>query len=266
MKDFIIFYRGHQGSGALVNTLMYCKKINVPGMEPFDDWNFTNGPLKKDISLKTLLKFLSLTFSHDENAQQELDGIYSQYSDNEIPKIARNGRAIGFKMRLRRRSLISIVRFSKKNNIFAFVLVRRDHFLWAISACRGQLQFQLALDKLPDQERHNVTLDTKRFRSKLLGCYIGTLQAKVLLVTLRLFGVSSRQICYEDMCSDREAFFRKIFKDLNINLTEKEILRMLDRPLKLKKVHTRPPEEFISNFEEIRAIYLWWSRFFPFFE
>jgi hypothetical protein len=261
MKNFIIFNTEKEGSCALVTTLDQFEQVTIISefIEPFDRHMFVNHPNGPghDMSREDFIQCLGLIYGTSEGDLEQLNAIYRRYRSDCRFEFAR-GKALGFKMRFRRKWKKDLFSLLKRCGVTAFVLFRQDVLRWALSKYhgdgtgkKGHLQFStVSIKDLPKMEVH-----WKLLKKQIERCEKRIADRERLLEDLRNFGIAAHPLFYEDFCADKTAYFKRLFETLDIAISEPAIAATLRRGSLYKKVHPEQLSEFISNHEEILGKY-----------
>ncbi|QXD31412.1 hypothetical protein [Candidatus Pelagisphaera phototrophica] len=84
------------------------------------------------------------------------------------------------------------------------------------------------------------------------------------LQRLKRYGIKAYPILYEEFLENKHAFFKRIFKILNVDADDKAIEKSIGKGTALKKVHSNDISEFIENHEEIMERF--GNRFTPWWD
>lgn len=243
MKDFVIFFHGHEGSSATISQL---KKLNnyidVIGFEPFD----ANKKPLIDVDMKKMFNLL-FTKHATVNYVKNINNIYNNYYKREFPNFNKK-LSVGFKMRPK--MITSIQPILKKNNVVVFVLFRQNILKWAISKCRpNSYQFKLLQGKI--QQNPKLNIDIALLDKKIQECRNLHEQKRKLLKNFINNRIIAYPIYYEKMCEDKEGYFKDILKKLDVKISDKEFNNFISKENFFKKVHSDNLEDFITNYDEL---------------
>jgi hypothetical protein len=265
VRNFIIFYNGKEGSTPLVRTLDNFEQIHIvrqgEGMawEPFDP--HASGEIIDD----DLVRCMDLIFSPEPVFLDALNEVYMKtarhplsYFDKTVP--------VGFKMRYAKRSaecLRKIFSILRRNNVVAFVNIRKDILRWALSRYhgdgsgkgKGHLQFDLAAGRITREEIPILTVDLKKLKDHIDKCTRINSQKISLLKDLADFGIESSPLYYEDFCGRRREFFERMLSGLGLKISDKEMIETLGKEMPLKKVHSDDISTFVENYKEVLQRY-----------
>lgn len=267
MKDFLILFWGREGSSALVATLERFPMIDLVGFEPFDDYVFLeakHGGLGKDMPGTTLVECLKLIYDRsDPDAPARLRALYRQYRNRGLNDFKREGRSVGFKMRIFPESRWShreeIFEVLSDHRVVAFVTIRRDVFRWALSTFRpAATQFRVARGEVSVQELPKLTIDPRELARRIEASEQRNRRKEALLGELEAAGVEAFPLYYEDFCENKPLLFRTLLNALGVRLSDQELSGVLAKEIRFKKVHSENIREFVSNSEELL------DRFEPF--
>lgn len=243
MKNFVIFFNGHEGSTAIISHLKKLENmVDIIWYEPFD-----NCHLKKRLGGRDLKNIFKAVFSNHTQGYTVASKIYKSYSDKPLTKFSAN-KSVGFKMRCR--AFNDIHPILKEKKVVVFVLIRRNIARWALSRCRpNSLQFKLVRKEIDQNPKLDV--DLKLFEQKVELCQRLLKEKKDLLNTCRKLGIEAHPIYYEDYCEDKVGFFTNIFGKLGIRMDKKHIESFANRDVYFKKVHDDDISKFVTNYQEV---------------
>jgi hypothetical protein len=285
MKNFIIFFRGREGTTPLVSILNNFKQLNIVhrvdymGYEPFE---FANcGPM----SAKDLKTCFELIYSNKPLDMVRLNEIYTKTAKKPLEAFDKS-KSIGFKNRfsLPRKPLQMVskypksfkyfifgiqmyrrVRFEqlvipilKKNHIMTFFAIRQNVLRLALSEYhgdgyghRGHLQFKLASGEITKDEIPKISVDCDRLE-ELISKYERHVQRKkALMEKFEHLGIKTYALMYETFCDDKLEFFKVFFRKLNIEVSDKEIETAIRQGSVFKKVHSDNISDFVINHKEV---------------
>ena len=289
LKNFILFFNGKEGTSALIHLLNNFEEVSIVhqeenrGWEPFD--THSCGLIKPN----DIKECLDILFDSDDlvNDWSRLNQIYKKTAraplDNNILK--RN--AIGFKMRFydprgKYRLFSSFICFYRnyytmrenlkynsmmmevlqKENMVVFMMVRLDVFRWALSKYhgdgtgkKGNLQFKLAKGTMKKEEIPKINVDVNKFKKILEDCKYLINRKKKLYQKLKTKNIQVHPIFYEDFCNDKVSCFQRFFESLGYTMSEKLIIKVLNKGAYFKKVHSNDISDFVINHEEINDLF-----------
>lgn len=244
MKDFMILYRGHEGSSAIISHLKKSSNIDIVGFEPFDTHH-----MKKHLKGPDLARVFKLMFDKSVNFgyNKQIKDIYSQYTEIPINNIDKK-KSVGFKIRLRAWPVIKNI--IVKNNVVCFVLIRKNILKWAISRLRSNtLQFQLINKDITANPKLYVKIEDLDEKIRLCQKLLDDKQK--LINALKADGVDVHPIYYEDYCNNKYKFFENVFNKLDIKMTNQELKKFAEIEVHFKKVHSNDIKDFIENYDEV---------------
>lgn len=244
MKDFIIFFRGQEGSSAIISYLQKINHINIIGFEPFDCHH-----MKKKLIGDDLKKIFNMIFdkSITQNNNQQIKNIYKKYTNIAINDIDKT-KSIGFKMRPR--EINNYIDVIKKNNVVIFVLIRRDISRHAISMCStNRLQFDLITKKINKNPKQII--DLKMLATNIDICKNVLKHKKILIKSLKKQGINVCPLYYEDFCKDKFTFFKYILNKLDIIMNDQAIIKLVKSNISFQKVHDDDIKKFVINYDEV---------------
>ncbi len=246
MKPFIIFFKGQEGSSAIISYLQKLKQTNILGFEPFDTHHMKAKLVGED--LKRIFKLIfdkNIKFNYNQNIKQ----IYKKYTDIQINNIDKK-KAIGFKMRPR--ELNNIMDVIKKNDVTVFVLIRHDICRHAISMCStNRLQFDLKAGKIQKNPKHKIDLSILNKNIEI--CKNVLKQKQYLINMLKKHNINVYPIYYEEFCKNKAKFFNNMLRKLDIKLSQEELQKFASCTIPFKKVHDERIKKFVINYDEVVA-------------
>lgn len=238
--NFVIFFKGHEGSSAIITHLNKHPKINIVGFEPFDQH-----VMKKPLRNEKLAVALDLTFKQDPKIQI----MYKHYTDRDFPKLYKNAYN-GFKMRPRNIKFIKPV--LKNRSVKVFVLIRKDLFRLALSKYdESHNQFKLMRKK----QDFKITVDLDKFDFYYRLVHEQLEEKQRMIKEFNKYGIETFPIYYETYCDNKKQFFANFFKKLDIDTTNKEIEELVKQNPHYKKVHDKDITKYVINHEELLSAY-----------
>jgi len=242
MKDFIIFFHGHEGSSATVSQLKKLDNIDIIGFEPFD-------ANKKPLISKDIKKIFTLIFNKNvkKNYIEAINPIYKYYYKRDFPEFDKS-KSVGFKMRIK--NLHDILPIAKKHNVVVFILFRHNILKWAISKCRPN-SYQFKLVKGQIQENPPLNIDFNMLDKKIEECKKLHEQKKMILNRCIKDRLRAYPIYYEYMNEDKEKYFGDILDKIGITLSPDELSNFIAKQNYFKKVHSDNLEDFVINYNEL---------------
>ncbi len=301
MRDFIIFFEEKEGTSPLVRLLNNFESISIihqvnnSGWEPFDSHNC--GP----ISLRSLERCLDLVFNKTSIDFKRLNRIYIRTATRLLEEINRGTGTVGFKMRFRppRENFPYTIVFSRwnrlsrifaqyhtrpskhmipfkhmminllrRNDVVVFLAVRQDLLRWGLSKYHGDgtgkpghLQFKLAAGKISRDEIGKIQVDCTRLEEIITKCEESNVRKRRLVEELKLAGIQTHLLLYEDFLTDQQQYFSQILNYLELETSKGEIDAVLKRGAYFKKVHSDDISDFVENHEEVKEKF--GDRFVP---
>lgn len=281
MRNFIIFFRGKEGTSPVVRLLDHFEKISIihavnnSGWEPFDRrWCGL-------MPLRNLERCLDLVFSRVSIDFDRLNRVYLRTAKAPLAEFDQTG-AVGFKMRFHApknhfpimRKFPHLERWSKtsqdrafrrmmfdvlkRNDVVVFVVVRQDVLRWALSTYHGDgtgrpghLQFKLASGKIDRDEIGTIHVDCARLEQILSHCAKAHAKKRRLMEDLKLAGIRCHVLRYEDFLADKTQYFRRILDCLDLTVSIEELEEVLKQDAVFTKVHSDVISDFVENHEEI---------------
>ena len=289
VRNFILFFEEKEGTSPLMRLLdnfsqiSVVHQINSAGWEPFDRHNC--GPM----SLGDLAQCLESIYGADPAGMENLNRIYMKTAIKPLEAINKSA-SVGFKMRFVppggtlpfasrlpilgdfvqarylqyqasrgrfRRTMFSLL---KKCGVIVFVAVRQDVFRWALSKYHGDgsgkpghLQFDLVSGKVQREEIPRIHVDCRRLEKLIAQCERSHDRKRVLIEDLKRDGIGAYPLRYEEFMGDRQRFFGRICKRLEIPASAQEIAAALDRGTAFQKVHSDDISGYVVNHEEVSA-------------
>jgi hypothetical protein len=245
MKDFIIFFKGQEGSSAIISYLKCVEHINIIGFEPFDCHHMDRPLIGPDLT-----KIFRLIFDKNiKNYNTNIQELYSKYTKTPINNINKT-KSIGFKMRPR--NLPDIIDTLRDNNIVVFVLIRKDIARHALSMCNSNhLQFQLIAKQIQKNPQHQI--DIKKLSENIARCIHIQKEKTNLINNLKRHNITVHKIFYEDFCTNKQLFFKNLLAKLDITLTTQELNTLVNTDIKFQKVHDDDISKFVINYQEVLA-------------
>lgn len=284
MRHFVIFFTGKEGTSPLLNLLDNFSQVSIirleeacsAGLEPFDRHHC--GPM----SDRNLRRSLEMVLGRDGFELEELNRIYLKTSISGPIGAVRPDTSIGFKMRLRypKDSRMRIPGFSalnecleewrrmsflraaerilKKTGAVAFFAIRQDLLRWSLSkyhgdgTCRpGNLQFRLAGGEIGRDDIGRIQVDCRRLGEIIAGSSQMLSRKLRLIEDFRSSGIDAHPLFYEDFLEDKIAYFRRLFRILEIDITDQDIAEALEKGAYFEKVHSSDISDFVVNHEEV---------------
>jgi len=285
MRSFIIFFDEKSGTSPLVRLLDRFDLITVlhqegnTGFEPFDRHNCGR------MALSDLKHCLELIYDQGPRKTDELNRIYTRTAKRSLDVIGEKG-VVGFKMRFtppnpypfhinrapwwnslygqkfRKRYFQSFKNMMfdvlARHDIVVLVAVRQDVLRLGLSIYHGDgtgkpghLQFNLARGAVARDEIGKIDVDCERLEEIILSCEFSHDEKRRLIEDLRQAGIRSQPILYEEFVADKRSYLDRIFKVLELQITNDEISKVLSEEEYLKKVHSDDISEFVENHEEV---------------
>lgn len=239
MKNFIIFFNGHEGSTAIISHLKKLEQfINILWYEPFD-----NCHLKKSLKGDDLTNLFKAVFTNDKKSASN---IYNKYSDSKLE--LKTNRSVGFKMRWRSFNDVSSVLRDEK--VVVFILIRKNILKSAVSRCKSNsMQFKLIKKEI--EQNPKTVLNLKLLKEKLLLCEQILKDKEDQVNRCKQMNVEVHKIYYEDYCNDKVKFFTDVLGKLEINLTDEQLEQFAFSTNYFKKVHDDDIRKFVVNYDEV---------------
>jgi hypothetical protein len=280
MKDFVIFFEEKEGTSPLVWLLNNFEQISIiqlvnnEGWEPFDRHNCGY------ISLSTLERYLEMVFRHTPMDVELLNQMYVKKGRTPLEVINPSG-VVGFKMRFFpptyigafsrwnrfsrilttyhtqsfKRMMINIL---KRNKAVVFLAVRQDLLRWGLSKYHGDgtgkpghIQFKLASGAIDKNQIGKIHINCKRLETIISRCEASHGLKRRLMEELRLAGIPTYPLRYEDFLADKQEFVGQILNFLEVKVSKEQIGDVLDRGQYFVKVHSDDISTFVINHEEV---------------
>lgn len=285
MRNFIILFHEKTGTSPLVRQLDKFESISVIhhernlGFEPFDTHNCGY------MSLGNLKKCLDIIFKPGKKNIEQLNRIYTKTAKRPLRSIGENV-SIGFKMRfappspyplhiealqfwnrLAQKYLRTYYFYSfkkimfeilKKYNIVVLIAVRQDLLRLGLSKYHGDgtgkpghLQFKLARGAISKSEIGKIQVDCERLEKIISTCEDLHEKNRLLMEEFDQAGIETHPIFYEEFVADRRSYLERLFRILEVDITNDEMSKVLGQEEYLKKVHSDDISEFVVNHEEV---------------
>jgi hypothetical protein len=275
MRNFIIIFAEKEGTSPLVRLMNNFDHIsiihqaNIVDWEPFDIHN------RGAMTLDNLQCCLDMLFNENPVNFFRLNQIYTETAKEPLQKFSGNG-AKGFKMRFMippkgspfsdrlpgdfteesfRQMMFSTM---KKNDLVVLLAIRQDILRWALSRYHGDgtgnpghLQFKLANGKIKREAIGKIHVDSKRLEMIIAKCVETHDRKYRLMKDLKLAGIDTHPVFYEDFLSDKQQYFSRLLGILELDISEDEIDTALKKGEYFEKVHSDDISEFVVNHEEI---------------
>lgn len=265
MRNFIIFFEEKEGTSPLVRLLNNFEQISIihqmdnKGWEPFDRHNCGS------MALRNLECCLDMIFNKESIDFKRLNQIYTRTAKRPLEEFSKNG-VVGFKMRFNaptptsywsfRRMMFNIL---KRNDVVVFLAVRQDILKWGLSKYHGDgtgkpghLQFKLASGKLNRDEIKKIHVDCARLEEIILNCEKSHVLKRRLMEDLKLAGIQSHPLRYEDFLTDKRQYISLILDFLELETSIQEINNVLKKGAYFNKVHSDDISDFVENHEELK--------------
>jgi hypothetical protein len=275
MRNFIIIFAEKEGSSPLVRLMNNFTQIsiihqaNVVDWEPFDIHN------RGAMTLDNLKRCLDIIFNEDAVDFARLNQIYTETAKQALQEFSGNT-ARGFKMRFMvpgkgapfsdrlpedfteksfRQMMFSTI---KKNDVVALLAFRKNILRWALSKYHGDgtgkpghLQFRLANRKIGREAIGKIHVDSNRLEIIISKCVEAHDRKQVLMKDMKLTGIDVHPVFYEDFLNDKQQYFSRLMRLLEINISAEEIESAVEKGAFFEKVHSNDISEFVVNHEEI---------------
>lgn len=243
MKNFIILFNGHEGSSAIISHLRKFPQINIIWYEPLDNYHLKlplNGP-----DLLTMLNYIYNTSLKDR--YMHASTLYSKHSDKPLCEFKDN-KSVGLKMRVR--DWPTLEKVFKQHNVVVFVLIRQNLLKLAVSKCQpNSMQFKLINNEIPTNPK--MTIDLEMLTNNLTVCRDLLKYKQDIIARCSQLGIACHPMFYEEYCDNKELFFSKILKILDIHVPKPTINQLANQPNYFKKVHSDNMQDFIINYKEL---------------
>ena len=285
MRKFIILFEEKEGTSPLVRLLNNFERVSIihqvnnSGWEPFDRHNC--GPM----SLRNLERCLEIIFDKSSIDFKRLNRIYTKTSRRPLEVISGEVGAVGFKMRFtppigflymsvfsrwnRLSRILAIynnrsfkhmmINVLKRNNVVVFLAVRQDVLRWGLSKYHGDgtgkaghLQFKLASGEISRDEIGKIHVDFTRLEKIITKCEESHARKRRLAEELKLAGIQTHPLLYENFLTDKQQYFSQILSYLELDVSQGEIDAALERGAHFEKVHSDNISDFVENYEEVQ--------------
>lgn len=287
MRNFIIFFHEKTGTSPLVRLLDKFDLItilhqdNYTGFEPFDRHRCGQ------MTLKNLQKCLDIIFNQGPKNNEELNRIYTTTAKRPLDIIGNEG-VIGFKMRFTppkpypfdlegfdrwnrlaerffrkyyfqsfKKMMFDVL---KRHNVVVLMAVRQDVLRLGLSKYHGDgsgrpghLQFKLARGVITRDEIGKVHVDCDRLEGIISKCETLHKEDRLLMGEFNQAEIQSYPILYEEFVTDKRSYLERLFKILELDVSDDEISRVLGQEEYIKKVHSDDISDFVENHEEVTS-------------
>lgn len=269
MKNFIILFQEKEGTTALVRMLDKFDEFSivhqqVGGWEPFNVHNC--GEMKFDHYFECVNKVLN----DKEVDIKAVNKLYCKTAKKPLSEINKE-KAAGFKMRLYapfKSNVLKVlfhpfferrlIQTLKKNDTVVFLSVRQDIFRWALSKYhgdgtgkKGHLQFKMAADQINKKDIPKIHVHPLRFWFFIKICELRHWRKKMLYRKLTSEGIEVYPVTYEEFLSNKESLIKRMYKALQIPVSNKEIGNKIQEEINFRKVHSHDISGFVKNHKEI---------------
>jgi t-SNARE complex subunit (syntaxin) len=146
----------------------------------------------------------------------------------------------------------------KKHNVTVLMAVRQDVMRLGLSKYHGKgtgapghLQFKLARGVITKNEIGKIQVDCDRLEEIISRCEALHEENRLLMEEFKKAGIQSYPIFYEDFVTDKRDYLERLFKILELDITNDEISQVLGQEEYIKKVHSDDISEFVENHEEV---------------
>lgn len=240
------------------------------------------------MTLKNFQSCLDMIYGPDPLDLDQLNQIYTQTAPSPLGLFDK-GKSVGFKMRFREYNFSAIPSLNsfvsrlpyggtintklnsllfrkmifdlfKKHQVVVFLAIRQDNLRWGLSKYRGDgfggkghIQFKLAKGAISKDDLPMIHVDPAQFQKFVKRCEYEHQRKLKLMNDLKKAGVDVYPLCYEDFVADKQQYFQRFFKYLDIEITEDEINQAIEKGAFFKKVNSDDISEFVENHEEIEA-------------
>jgi hypothetical protein len=133
-----------------------------------------------------------------------------------------------------RRMMINLL---QRNNVVVFLAVRQDVLRWGLSKYHG------------DGTGKPGHLQGKLASGEITRDKIGKIHVEE---ELKLSGIQTYPLCYEDFLTDKQKYISQIFNFLELKISKEEIDDALKRGQYFKKVHSDDISNFVENHKEVK--------------
>ena len=285
MRNFVIFFTGREGTSPLMKLLDNFEQVSIlhqsdkERLEPFDEHEC--GP----ITVRNLERCLDHVLGQKPIDFVSLNRIYTKTAAMPLIETGENC-SVGFKMRFKppggaplnllgldawdrmvtrffwqrhKRSFRQMMfRVLKRNNPVAFFTIRRDLLRWSLSRYhgdgrfgKGHIQFDLASGKIKRDDIGKMEVDCERL-AKMIELSENLLARKYrLMKALESGGIECHPLYYEDFLADKNAYFRCLMDFLEIDISDEEIDKALEKGAYFQKVHSDDISDFVINHQEV---------------
>ena len=287
MRNFIILFREKTGTSPLVRLLDRFDTISIvhqkgnTGFEPFDRHQCGR------MTSKDLKKCLDIIFGKEPINLELLNRIYTAKAKRPLDTINEEG-AVGFKMRFNPpnpypaflESLTGRIKFLerdfrnryaqsfkkmmfdllKKHDVIVLIAVRQDVFRLSLSKYHGDgtgnpghLQFKLARGAITRNEIGKIHVDCDRLEEIISTCELVDEENRVLMEDFKRAGIQTHAVLYEEFVTDKRNYMERLFRILELDISDDELSRVLAQEEYIKKVHSDDISEFVENHEEVTS-------------
>jgi hypothetical protein len=275
MRNFTIIFAEKEGTSPLVRLMnnfehiSIVHQVNVGDWEPFDIHN------RGAMTLENLECCLDMILNKDPINFFRLNQIYTETAKESLQEFSGDG-VTGFKMRFtipRKGSPFSsrlpenfsedsfrqmMFKTLKKNDVVVLLAIRQDILRWALSRYHGDgtgnpghLQFKLANGKIKREAIGKIHVDNARLEMIIAKCVEAHDRKYRLMKDLKLAGIDTHPVFYEDFLSDKQQYFSRLLDILELDISKDEIDTALKKGAYFEKVHSDDISEFVVNHEEI---------------
>jgi hypothetical protein len=235
-KRFVILFDAHEGSSATISYLKNFTPDNLTlfGFEPFEMNNF------EEYRQEEVPSLISLLFSEKkEEFLEKYNAMKPKNKDTIFP----TGNVF-FKLRTDHVNDDVISTF-KEHNITVFVLFRKNMLKHCLSIMDPKLQFE---KKVITSRK---VYDVEKFKKDLVCIKEITRAKREKYLKLKNAGINVKDIYYEDLLKNKDAYIKGILTFANIPFDNKKQVSNCY----FKKVHPDNIANFVSNYHEIMAAY-----------
>ncbi len=276
MRNFIILFAEKEGTSPLIRLLNNFEQISIIHQTDVIDWEPFDIHNRGAMTLTNLERCLNIIFSKEAINFDKLNHIYTKTALSSLENIAHNG-VRGFKMRFTvprenspfwkrlpkgfTKSSFKSMMFDvlKRNNVVVFLALRQDILKWALSKYHGDgtgnpghLQFKLANGKIKRESIGKIHVDSARLDMIVSKCLDSHARKRRLMNDLKLAGIQTQSLIYEDFLTNKEHYFSQVLNILELKVSNEDIDLALERGAYFKKVHSDNIADFVENHEEIK--------------
>ena len=287
MRNFIILFHEKTGTSPLVRLLdkfdliSMLHQVNYTGFEPLD--RHRCGRMK----LGNLEKCLDIIFEPGPKDFEQLNRIYTATAKRPLDMIDPRG-VVGFKMRftppnpyplhidrlplwnklserLFRKSYFKSFKGMmfdtlKRHDVVVLMAIRQDVLRLGLSVYHGDgtgkpghLQFKVARGTIASDDIGQIQVDCERLEEIISRCEKMHQEDRRLMEEFEQAEIGVHPVLYEEYVTDKRSYLERLFRILELDITDDEISHVLGQEEYFTKVHSDDISTFVKNHEEVSS-------------